>query len=90
MMGDRNFASHAVAEWLDPMGVILFSMIAIAVLGTVSLFYLAHQSVLEREAFEKVCVDAGGYPVETHIYIKGSKDGHLCINPSAIIQLKDK
>lgn len=89
MMGDRNFAASAISEWLDPLGVLLFSIITIAVLGSVSLFYLSYQNDMERAAFQKVCVDAGGVPVITYQYVKGEKDGRLCINPSAIIQLKD-
>jgi hypothetical protein len=51
------------------------------------MLYVAHQNDLERNAFQKVCVDSGGYPVVTYSYIKGSKDGRLCINPSAIIEV---
>jgi hypothetical protein len=42
-----------------------------------------------RKAFKESCIDAGGYAVEPFDYVKGHGDGFLCINPSAIIQLKD-
>ena len=89
MMGDRQFASRSVLAWIDPLGVLLFSVSTIAVLGAITLLYVAHQNDLERTAFQKECVDAGGVPVVTYTYIKGSKDGRLCINPSAIIEMKD-
>lgn len=90
MTNDRNFAGHVIAEWLDPIGVLFFSFVLLFLLGIGSLWYLAFQNVKEGEAFQKVCVDAGGVPVSTHFYVKGSQDGRLCINPSAIIQLKDE
>lgn len=43
----------------------------------------------EHKAFKEKCVDAGGYPVSPFEYVKGYGYGYLCINPSAIIQLKD-
>lgn len=73
----------------DPFGVLLFSVITIVVLGSIAMLYTAHQYDLKAKAFTHECVDAGGLPVITYQYVKGSKDGHLCINPSAIIQLKD-
>jgi|LakMenEpi03Aug12_release.lakeMendotaPanAssembly.Ray.scaffolds.fasta_scaffold00075_25 hypothetical protein len=87
MMGDRQFASRAVSEWLDPLGVIILGTVGISVLTVIAMLYVAHQNDLERNAFQKVCVDSGGYPVVTYSYIKGSKDGRLCINPSAIIEV---
>lgn len=71
----------------DPFGVLLFSLITIVLLGSISLLYVTHQHDLKSKAFTQVCVDAGGVPVITYNYVKGSKDGHLCINPSAIIEV---
>jgi hypothetical protein len=90
MMGDRNFAAAAVSEWLDPVGVILFSTVTLIVLGAIALFYIAHQEDLARQTFKEQCIDAGGVPTYTFDYVKGSRDGYLCINPSAIIKLKDE
>lgn len=89
MMGDRNFAASAVSEWLDPLGIILFSFITLVVVGSITLLYVSHQRDQKSIEYSHACVDAGGLPVITHSYVRGSVDGHLCINPSAIIQLKD-
>ena len=90
MLNDRQFASRSILSWIDPLGVILFIVITIGVLSSISLLYLSYKNDIERTAFQKECVDAGGVPVVTYTYIKGSKDGRLCINPSAIVELKDE
>lgn len=44
----------------------------------------------EMKTFKEHCIDAGGYPVAPFDYVKGRGYGYLCINPSAIIELKDE
>lgn len=51
---------------------------------------ITNQRDAEHKTFKERCVDAGGYPVSPFDYVKGHGDGYLCINPSAIIQLKDE
>ena len=85
-----GFAAAAAAEMLRPLSILVGSLGILFVLGMGTLYYLAHNEDLVRKAYQQHCVDAGGVPVATYSYIKGSTDGRLCINPSAIIQLKDE
>ena len=50
---------------------------------------VSNRRMEEHKVFKEKCIDAGGYPVSPFDYVKGHGDGFLCINPSAIIQLKD-
>lgn len=67
-----------------------FSSIAFLLLfGGIFLAYQQDQITLnEKRIFKASCIDAGGYPVSPFDYVKGHGEGYLCINPSAIIDLK--
>jgi hypothetical protein len=85
---DKGFASK-VGE-LELANILFFGFCTIAFLGVLTIMYLAFSTDTERHAFQKECVDMGGIPVITYEYVKGSRDGHLCINPSAVIELKEE
>lgn len=83
----------------DYKGEIMWSEVAFAsfiVLSTCLLIFIfisgyasVSKQMEEHKAFKEKCIDAGGAPVSPFDYIKGHGEGYLCINPSAIIQLKD-
>ena len=77
LWAEVSFAAYIVS-------VILFVILFLYWAITDSNEWMAH-----RKAFKESCIDAGGYAVEPFDYVKGHGDGFLCINPSAIIQLKD-
>ena len=73
---------------------ILFFLLASV---TILAIHVSNESGRRREIYEKEkktykehCIDAGGYPVAPFDYVKGHGEGFLCINPSAIIELKDE
>lgn len=89
MMGP-GFAAGAVAEMLRPVVWLTFSLIVIVVLGFGNLMYNAVQSDNQSRAYQERCMEAGGYAVIPYPQLKSKHNGQVCINPSAIIQLKDE
>lgn len=76
-------------------GAVAFAAFMIIIVSVMCAFmYLAitvtNQRNEEHKAFKEKCIDAGGYPVSPFDYVKGHGSGFLCINPSAIIQLKEE
>jgi hypothetical protein len=69
--------------WFFGLGVLFIGFI-------IFIAYLGVKIDNERETFKEHCIDAGGYPVSPLSYVKGHGNGHLCINPNAIIELKDE
>lgn len=90
MLNDPQFASRSVSEWLDPLGAILLSFIALIVLGFIVGVYQAHKMDIANQAFQERCLEAGGVAVIPYPALKSKHNGQFCINPSAIIQLKDE
>lgn len=78
-------------EW----GTILFSVFIMSmtiffIYSVVQGFKTIEEQTAHRKTFKESCIDAGGYPVSPFDYIKNHGDGYLCINPSAIIEMKEK
>ena len=71
-----------------------FGMLCVLALGLFVMLYkvitISNRQMDERKTFKEACIDAGGYPVSTFDYVKGHGEGFLCINPSAIIQMKEE
>lgn len=88
MMGP-GFAAGAIAEMLRPVVWLTFSLIVIVVLGFGAL-YRANQIDNQTRIFEERCMEAGGFAVVPYPRLKSKHNGQFCINPSAIIQLKDE
>jgi hypothetical protein len=90
MLNDPQFASRSVSEWIDPLGVILLSTVGLVTIGFIVLMYHAHQLDNANQAFQERCLEAGGVAVIPYPGLKSKNNGQFCINPSAIIQLKEE
>ena len=86
-MGIKSIVENM--DHIDPLGIILFGVISIVTLFAMAMFYSAHRTDLEVQAYQEQCIEAGGIPVVPYPHIKTKHNGSICINPSAIIQLKD-
>lgn len=86
-MDFRTFDKAYDWNWILFVSFMSFSFLMIAAI-MVFAYHEGKQQMQKTSDFVHACVDAGGSPVTTQVYIKGSKDHHLCINPSAIIEIK--
>lgn len=68
----------------------ILTIVCLAIVFLHAVITMSNERMDKHKAFKETCIDAGGYPVSPFDYVKGHGDGYLCINPSAIIQLKDE
>lgn len=87
-MDFKSYGSHwgwDDVAFFSVIGILSFLLLAFIVAG----YNATTRQMEEHKAFKEKCIDAGGHPVSPFEYVKGYGYGYLCINPSAIIQLKD-
>lgn len=77
-------------DWTRFFQFIVSILFACLIFGVLMFAHsLDKERVAAKENYKAACIDAGGYPVVPFDYVKGTGYKPLCINPGAIIELKD-